>query len=117
MHEEIGSGCRLDDRPCRRCVPRDDDLAPSARLAEDLGRRDHAAIAERHGLAALQHAPLATERDAQPIGDLDVEPSGPLVLDERVADRVTPCSTLNARDLVAVALESRARLEFHRRTG
>ena len=85
--------------PC----PRDDDLAPSARLAEDVGRRDYAAIAERHGLATLQHAPLATGRDAQPIGDLDVEPSGPPGLDERVADRRNPVLDLERRDLVAVA--------------
>ena len=67
---------------------------------------DDAAVGQRHGLAALQSAALGARRDAERLGLLDVEAAGPLVLDERVADRGHAVVDREGEDPVLVALSS-----------
>ena len=54
-----------------------------------------AAVRERDRLAALEGAALRAERDAERVRRLDVEAARALGLDERVADRATPCADGN----------------------
>ena len=67
---------------------------------------------ERDRLAALQLPALGAVGHAERIGGLDVEPARPLVLDERVADRGNAVLDREDEQLVAVALERRARAQL-----
>src|SRR5262249_40218093 len=53
---------------------------------DELLRTHEAPVVERDGLAALEHAALRSERDAESVRGGVVEPAGPLRLDEGVAD-------------------------------
>ena len=90
----------------RRRVAGDHDAPPRPRLAEDGVGRQHAAVGQRHRLAALQRAAFRAERDAERVGRLDVEAAGPDVLDERVADRRDAVVHREDEDAVAVTLRA-----------
>ena len=87
VDEQVRATCGFEDGLGRRRVAGDDHRAPGPRRPEHLVGRDGRPVRERDGLAALERAALRPERNAEPVGGLDVELPRAVVLDERVADR------------------------------
>ena len=112
VDEHVGALGEGANRLGRRGVAGDDDAASGSRCTDDRVRGEDAAVGERDRLAALQRAALGPVRDAERLGRLDVEAAGPLVLDERVADRRDAVLDREDEDAVAVALERLARAQL-----
>ena len=74
----------------------------SPRTASGVSTRPSGSVTE---LAALQRAALGTGGHAERVGRVDVEPAGPRVLDDRVAERRDPVVNRERENPVAVALE------------
>ena len=70
---------------------------------------------ERHLLPGLQPSARRAVRDAERVGGRDVEPPGPLGLDERVAERLGAVLDRESLDRVVAALERLPRLELDER--
>ena len=87
VDEDVRPASSLDHRLRRPAVARDHHLPARASRPEHLVGRDRLSIGERHGLASLEGAALGAFGHAESVCRLHVEPSRPLVLDERVADR------------------------------
>ena len=112
MHEHVGVLGRGDDGRGGSGVAAQDELSPGARGAENLARRHDGAVRQRHRFPPLESAALGPGRDAEAIRDLDVEASGPVVLDEGVAERGVPVAGRKREQPVVVALEHVARREL-----
>ena len=78
-------------------------VRPRARRPEDVGGPNDAAVRQCDRLTPLKCAAERAARHAERVGSGDVEPSRPLVLPQRVADRRRPVS--DGEGLDAVVLE------------
>ena len=75
-------------------------------FGDQLPGRHGRPVRERHRLSLLEPAALRPERDAERIRRLVVEPAGPLLLDERPADRADAVVERDRPHRVAVALDA-----------
>ena len=117
VDQEVCTGRRVDDRTRRRRIAREDDLPSGAWLAENVFRRDHPSVRERHALAPLEEPALAPVRYPEAGCFVHVEPPRPLILDERIPDRGHAVIHLERLDRVTVPLEASIRVEHHGRDG
>ena len=69
---------------------------------------------EHDGLPTLQQAALLAGRNAERVGDRDVEAPGPVGLGDQVADRLCAVVDGERADLVVAAVDRVARLELDR---
>jgi hypothetical protein len=69
---------------------------------------------ERNLLPGLQPSAVRAGRNAERVGRSHVESSGPLLLDDRVAERVGPVLDRESLDRVVAALQPLPRLELDR---
>ena len=115
MHQQVGGGGRLPRAGTGTCVARKHEPAPRPRRAHHLlGRHDRAGV-ERHRPSVLQLAAQRPERHPQRRCRLHVEPAGPDVLAQRVAEACHPVVGGERLDPVAVALQRLPRLELDQR--
>ena len=87
-------------------------LRPGTSGAEHLVGRHDPSVGERHGHAVLERSPLGAEGNSERVGRGDVEASGALLLDERVAERVAAVTDREGAHLVAVVRQRRSRREL-----
>ena len=90
VHEEVGSCSGVDHGRRRRGVAREHDRPAGARLAEHIAGETTRPSASVTALAALELPAFAAVGHAEARRLVDVETSGPLVLDHGVADRGDP---------------------------
>ncbi len=112
MHEHVGAARRLDRAGARPRVAGHHHRPPPAARLDHLLRPHHASVRERHRLAALERAVGGAHRYAQRGGLLRVEAAGPLVLDERPADRRRPVLGRERAHAAAVAPDLHARADL-----
>ncbi len=90
----------------RPCVARVNHPTPRSGRPDDLLRADRSPVLEGHRLAGVETAVGGPRRDLQLLfGFLAVEPPGPVVLDQRVADRDGAVFGAKGPNLVAVGGE------------
>ena len=113
----VGAGGRFDDRGGGGRVSAQDDLAAGASRPQDVVRRDDSAVGESDGLAALEQAPFGAVGHPETRRLVHVEPARTRGLDELVADGAHSVLHTDRLERVAVALETRPRVELDVRDG
>ena len=112
MDEQVGLVRGLTTTRGRRGVAGQHDLAARSSRAEHRVGGDHPAVASVIGSPPWSNPTLPAGRDAERVRGVDVEAAGPLVLDERVADRGDAVIDGERLDAVLAALERLPRLEL-----
>jgi hypothetical protein len=105
VHEQVSRMRRLENDTRRSGVPRQHDLAPRPRRAEDLGGLDFAAVDRRDRVAPLEEAEERPFGNAEGTRRLDVEAAGPLRLDKGIPVRAHAVLDLEDADPVVAPIE------------
>jgi hypothetical protein len=105
VHEQIGLARHLEYLGRRPGVACEHDLATGPRRPEHLRGSHATAVGKLDGLAALQPAEERALRNAERLRGLEVEATGPWVLDDAVPVRCDPVFDREGEDAVIAALE------------
>ena len=115
MHEEIGVVRGLDDSGDGAVSPVSTSFRPgrgSPSTSAGVTVRPESSVTSSPACSAPARRAV---RDAERVGGRDVEPAGPLGLDERVAERLGAVLDRESLDRVVVALERLPGLELDER--
>ena len=113
-HQQVDVGGCLDNRGGRSGVAGEGERAAGAGGAEHLVWRYRLPAREQDGLPTLQQAALLPGRNAEPVGDGDVEAPRTVGLGDQVPDRLRAVVDRERADLVVAAVDRVTGLELER---